>query len=184
MPDGTPDIESVRSGDAKELADANLRDADLWDADFRRADLRDADFRRANLWDADLRDANLWDANLRDTTLPAYERLPETGAFVAYKGCSEHVVRVRVPAAAERVSSLVGPKCRAEYVETVEVLDAEGNPCDATQATSWWDDGETVYREGETTHPDDWDDDIRVECTHGIHIYPTKREAVEAVQDD
>jgi len=198
------DLDAVRSGEVKDLegadlSDADLRRADLWNADLQGADLREVNLREANLrwaglsdahlqhadlrW-ADLRGADLWNATLWDATLPVYERLPETGDFTAYKGCRGHVVKVRVPAGVERVSALTGPKCRAEVVEVVEVLDAEGNECDATEASSWYDDGETVYREGKRVEPDDWDDDIRVECTHGIHIYPTKREAVEAVQDD
>jgi len=156
MPDDDLDLDAIRTGDVNDL-----RDADLWHANLRHADLQHA--------------------NLQDVNLPIYERLPETGDFEAYKGCKGHVVKVRVPADAERVSSLVGPKCRAEYVEVVEILDAEGNACDVTEATSWYD-GETVYCEDETVHPDDWDDNIRKECTHGIHIYPTKHEAVEAVR--
>lgn len=136
---------------------------------------------RADLRGADLRDANLQGADLRDANLPAYERLPEDGEFIAFKGCVDHVVKLSVPADADRASSLVGPKCRAEYVQVLEVLDNSGEPCEAIEAVGWYD-SETVYREGEAVHPDDWDSDIRVQCTHGIHLYPTKREAIEDVR--
>ena len=39
--------------------------------------------------------------------------------------------------------------------------------------------GETVYRNGELTYPDSYDDDIRVGCSHGIHFFITKAEAEE-----
>lgn len=148
--DDAPDLDAVCAGDKKDL-----RDADLVGAYLVGADLRDAD-------------------------LPAYERLPETGAVEVWKGCAEHVVKLRIPEGADRVSSLRGPKCRAERAEVLAVLDAEGEPCDATEARSWYDE-EFAYREGEVVEPDAWDDDVRVECSHGIHCYPTKREAVEAV---
>jgi len=155
-------LDEIRAGERKDITDANLRHANLWVANLAGADLRGA--------------------NLRDARLPVYQRLPEAGSFTAFKGCRGHVVRVRVPEGADRVSTLASPECRAEYVEVVEVLDADGQLCDATEAVSWWDD-KTTYREGGTVYPDDWDDDIREACTHGIHIYPTKSEAVEAVRD-
>jgi hypothetical protein len=33
------------------------------------------------------------------------------------------------------------------------------------------------YVEGATYHPDTYDDDIRVECTHGVHFFLTREEA-------
>jgi len=186
MTDNSIDIEAVRNGDVKKLCNA-----DLWGADLRRADLEGADLSDAYLWnahlsganlsDADLEGANLCNADLWGADLPRYERLPEAEDFVAYKGCKNHVVKLRVPADADRTSSLVGPKCRAEYVEVVEVLDEDGNECGDEEAVSWYD-CSAVYREGERVEPDDWDADIRVECTNGIHIYPTLDEAKEAVK--
>jgi hypothetical protein len=37
--------------------------------------------------------------------------------------------------------------------------------------------GITEYREGQMVYPDSYDDDIRVDCTHGIHFWLTRREA-------
>ena len=34
-----------------------------------------------------------------------------------------------------------------------------------------------IYRVGETVKPDRYDDDVRVECTSGIHFFITKPEA-------
>lgn len=163
------------------LRHADLRDADLRDADLWGADLRDAVLRGAVLRGATLRDAVLRGADLEGATLPAYERLPDDGSFTAYKGCNGHVVKLHVPADAARVSAITSPKCRVEYAEVAEVLDADGEPCEATEATGWYDDS-FVYAESETVEPDGWDDDTRVACTHGIHVYPTLREAVEAAR--
>jgi len=174
------DLQGADLRDAN-LHRADLRDADLRDADLRDADLQDADLRGADLRGADLQEAYLRDANLRNADLPAYERLSDSDSFVAYKGCKGHVVKLEVPADAERVSSLIGSKCRAEYANVIEVLNENGEPCDSTVAYGWYDES-FEYREGETVDPDSWDDDIRVQCTHGIHIYPTKREAIDAVR--
>ena len=171
------DLQGADLRDA-DLQGADLRDANLWGANLRDASLTDADLREADLRDADLRRADLRDADLQGANLPDYQRLPSHGPAIAWKECEEHVVKLRIPADAERVSSLVGPKCRVEYAEVVAVLGEDGSPSDDEVAHSRWTDEEFVYREGETVYPDDWNNDIRVQCTHGIHIYPTKGEVV------
>jgi hypothetical protein len=35
------------------------------------------------------------------------------------------------------------------------------------------------YVRGAVARPDSYDPDVRVECTHGIHVYATSEEAVE-----
>jgi len=165
------------------LRDADLRGADLWDADLRGATLRDANLWDANLWDANLRDADLRgaglqdadlrDANLDGTELPAYECIPQEGGFVAYKYTSEHLLRLQVPADADRTSCLTGPKCRAERARVTDILKPDGSECDTETATSHH--REFTYHEGETAVADDWDSDIRVACTSGIHFYLSKR---------
>ena len=167
------------------LQDANLQRADLRGADLRGADLRGADLRGADLQDAnlrgsdlrgadlrgaDLRGAYLRGSDLRGANLPHFQICPETGSFDAWKRVTNTaggtVIKIRIPAKAKRTSSLTGRKCRAEFVK---VLKGNGNGKY---------DG-TVYTEGETVKADSFDPDIRVECTHGIHFYMTKKEAEE-----
>jgi hypothetical protein len=114
--------------------------------------------------------------DLDETELPAYERLPQEGAFIAYKYTSEHILRLEIPAGAARTSCLTGPKCRAERARVMDILAADGSDCDAETARSHH--REYIYYEGEMAVADDWDPDIRVACTHGIHIYPSKRLAL------
>lgn len=131
---------------------ANLRGANLW-----RADLRDA-----NLRDSNLLDSNLRGADLRGADLPNFQICPQEGPFIAYKKVNTGVIKVEIPAGARRTSSLVGRKCRAEYVI------AYGSGMSRRGGR---------YQTGEVYRPDEYDDDIRVECTHGVHFFMTREEA-------
>lgn len=130
-------------------------------ADGRRADLRGAD-----LSDADLSDADLRRADLRDAVLPHSSNCPEEGAFVGFKKLGHGTVcKLSIPAEARRVSALCGRKCRAEFADVVE---GEGKSSRGL-----------YYETAKRVHPDSFDDDIRVECSNGIHFFLTRREAEE-----
>jgi len=73
----------------------------------------------------------------------------------------------------KRTACIINRKCRAEYVEVLEVV----GDSDATTVVNEW--GATEYREGQVTRPDSYDDDPRVDCTHGIHFFFTREEAEE-----
>jgi hypothetical protein len=149
------------------LGRANLRDANLYGATLIDADLYGADLRSANLYGADLRDADLRYANLTEARLPFFQIVPEKGGFTAWKRVRGGVCELYVPARAKRTSSLVGRKCRASHVKVVSA------PADGRGIH----DAAVVYRPGEIVRADSFDDDIRVECTHGIHFFITRQEA-------
>ena len=160
-----------------DLRRANLQDANLQDADLRRANLQDADLRRANLQDADLQDANLQDADLRKANLQDADlqdaniidaifspfQIPE-GELIVYKRIKEMLIQLRIPREAKRTACLVNRKCRAEYaiVENI-AYSIEHKGC--------------FYAIEKKVIPDGYDDDIRVDCTYGIHFFLTKEEA-------
>ncbi len=156
-----------------DLSDANLSDADLSNTYLSGANLRGADLIGANLSDANLRGAYLRGAYLRDTTLPHFLIVPEEGGFYAYKRTSLGVIKVQIPDKAKRTNSLVGRKCRAEYVKVVSGEGLGGTS--PTQSGSQC----LTYSKGDIIKADKYDDDIRVECTGGIHFFMTKREAEE-----
>ena len=156
---------------------ANLTCANLTCANLTDANLRGANLRRANLRRANLTGANLTCANLTGANLPHFQIPPESGGFTGYKKCCDgKIVTLYIPARARRTSSLVGRKCRAEFAKVISIIDADGKPCDTAESKH---DGAVVYRVGEIVRPDSYDDDIRVECTHGIHFFITRREAEE-----
>jgi uncharacterized protein YjbI with pentapeptide repeats len=172
-----------------DLGGANLGGADLSRADLRGANLRGANLGRANLRGADLGEANLSEANLSEAylgegkeaaTLPMFWILPEEGPFIGWKAIPGYILKLEIPAAAKRTSSLTGRKCRAEFVNVLEIFNEEdGSPApDDTEGHSWWS-PTTVYKKGAKVDADGFDDDIRIECAQGIHFFITRKEAEE-----
>ena len=178
------------------LQDADLRCTSLRGADLRRAYLRGADLRSADLRGADLRGSNLENANLENADLrgaklehacthgmktDAATRIdwpmvcPETGAFVAWKQAGEYIVKLEIPEDAER-SSATTNKCRASMARVLEIQNMVGTRLDVTKAKSNWG---KVYKVGKMVYPDEWDYNRWNECSHGIHFFMTRYEAVE-----
>jgi len=135
-------------------------------ADLEGADLRRADLRLANLEGAYLEGADLYEVDLRETKLPTFQITPVGYPMVGFKKLRNGTVCVvEVPAEAKRTASLVGRKCRAEYVWVLEGGGASRYSCD------------TQYEVGSIVYPDKYDGDIRIECTNGIHFFQTREEA-------
>ena len=164
------------------LANARLPGANLSYANLSRAILTGANLSYADLSYADLSGANLTGANLSDailtgTILPAFRICPETGVFTAWKMLRDRrIAELRVPADAKRTSSLIGRKCRAERVDVVGIVDLSTGQQVGIGLSKH---DATPYIVGQTVTPDSYDDDIRVECTHGIHFFITRQEAVD-----
>ena len=179
-----------------DLSGANLRSANLSGANLMRADLGGADLRRANLMRADLSGANLRSANLSGANLmradlggadlsdakydehTAFFALscPEEGDFVAWKKIGVVIVKLRVPAEARR-SSATSRKCRCEFAEVLALQNLDGTPYEDDKIANY-NHVETIYKVGEIVRPDSWDDDRWNECSHGIHFFITRDEAV------
>ena len=162
-----------------DLAGANLAGANLARANLAGADLTGANLTRAYLAGANLTGAYLARANLTGADLPHFQICPEVGAFVAFKKLhNDSIAELVIPADAPRTSSLIGRKCRAMWVEVTALYDTDGNALPReTVGIGRYD--KTRYIAGERVEADGWDDDIRVECTHGIHFFATLREARE-----
>ena len=147
------------------LRGANLRGANLYEADLRGANLYGADLEGANLRRASLRGADLWGAKL-----PHFQICPQEGSFIGYKKTTKGVIKLLISEHAKRTNSLIGRKCRASEVV---VLGGEGVGGTGTHYQS------IIYNEGKTIKCHDYDGDIRVEWTKGIHFFMTLVEAEE-----
>ena len=155
------------------LSGANLRSADLSVADLSGADLYGADLSVADLSGADLSSANLRSANLSgaenaELVIARTRILPE-GEIIGWKKCQGGVIaKLLIPSAAKR-SHAFGRKCRAEYVDCLEIFGAD-------KGISLHD-GTTEYEAGKRITPDGFDSDWQVECGRGIHFYLSRIEA-------
>ena len=157
------------------LREANLREACLQGAylrgiDLRDADLRDAYLQYANLQGADLRGADLPGVDLQKAKLPDFKIFPEEGSFICWKKFAGEVVgKILVPTKAQRMSSLVGRKGRVSEAHIIETFPP------STKVKSW--NGKVTYTVPGDMIPDSYNDDIRIECSHGIHVFLTRKEA-------
>jgi len=171
------------------LRGADLRDASLIGASLSGADLRGASLIGASLSGASLRDADLSGASLIGASLSGADirgasligakgvspltaaRLSITpdGDLIGWKKCKSNVlVRLSIPADAKR-SNATGRKCRAEFVDVLEVIGAEVGISQH--------DGVTQYRAGQRVTCDAWCEDRWRECAGGIHFFLTREEA-------
>jgi hypothetical protein len=121
----------------------------------------------ANLGGANLGGANLGGANLADCKGLEQQCITPEGVLIGYKKLANgKIATLRIPTKAKRLNAYGSRKCRAEYVI---VIDGDG-----TDKHS----GTVKYASGKRVTPDKFDDDKRVECSHGIHFFLTKEEAL------
>ena len=158
------------------LSGANLRIADLRNAEVNGADLSGADLSGANLSGANLNGADLRNVKYNERTAFFALVCPEEGDFIAWKKVGEVIVKLRIPSEAKR-SSATTRKCRCEYAEVLELQSLDGTPYNDDKVVNN-DYVETIYKVGEIVHSDSWDNDRWNECSHGIHFFITRDEAV------
>ena len=164
------------NGRRLELVGYNLRDSDLRGTDLRGSNLRGSNLRLSNIRDSNLRGSDLRGSDLRGsylrgsrtdyTTIGIETACPETGAFEAWKNCEGTIVKLLIPADAER-SSATTRKCRASKAIVLDVICAD-------KATSG---RGMIYVKGDTVIADSWDADRWNECSHGIHFFMNRGDA-------
>ena len=176
-----------------DLTGADLTGADLTGADISWADLADAILIGAKLKDANLKGAILKGANLAGADLAGavlnaahltgaqnipYIPLacPSEGAFVAWKKVREkYLVKLQIPEDARRTSATTR-KCRCDKAMVLDItsLDGEEHYDEVTNNNY----SETIYKVGEMVYPDSFDENRWNECSHGIHFFVNKQDAI------
>ena len=166
------------------LRGAYLCGANLYGANLRGAYLGGADLYGANLGGADLCGANLCGANLGGADLCGAKNIPfiplacpERGEFVGFKKIGEYIVELLIPTNAKRCSATTR-KCRASYAKVVSLTTLSGEPVKTNSVTNTGYSPNIVYKVGELVYPDAFDDDRWNECSHGIHFFINRQEAV------
>ena len=180
------DIRGANLGGANlcgaDLCGANLRGAKLGDANLCGANLRGANLGGADLRGANLRDANLGGADLRYADLRGARSIPyiplacpSDGEFTGWKKVGDKLIRLLIPADAKR-SSAASIKCRCEKAKVVAITSLDEGECYEEVTNCNY--AETIYRVGEMVYPDSYDDDRWNECSHGIHYFINKQDAI------
>ena len=163
------------------LSEANLSGADLHEANLRGADLHEANLRGADLYRANLSGANLYGANLRGAKnipfLPQTIIAPEKGSFIGFKKVDVYIIELEIPAEAKR-SSATTRKCRCEFAKVISITNLDGTESGKTTITNT-NYNDTDYTIGEIVYPDSFDEDRWNECSHGIHFFITRQEAID-----
>ena len=165
-------------GDAS-LVGAYLVCSNLTRADFRGTNLGWANLRDCVFYDTDLRDCNFIYANLRGSKYIPYIpfQCPSDGAFVGWKKVNNVLIKLEIPADAKR-SSATTNKCRCDKAKVLGFYDTLGvNELDITELVN--DRYEKCkYVKGEMVYPDSFDEDRWNECSHGIHFFVNKQDAI------
>ena len=101
---------------------------------------------------------------------------PSDGAFVGWKEVSGKLIKLEIPENAKR-SSATTYKCRCEFAKVLAITDTDGtNPIDEIINTSQC--HQVTYKVGEMVYPDSFDDNRWEECSHGIHFFINKQDAI------
>ena len=167
-----------------DLFNANLCNVDLCYANLCNAKLRKTNLNYANLYGADLNGvkldcANLYGADLREAKNVPYIPLacPSEGAFIGWKKCRNYLIKLEIPEDAKR-SSATTRKCRCDKAKVLGIYHIDGSEANIDYVESWA--YEYIkYEIGEMAYPDYFDEDRWNECSHGIHFFVNKQDAID-----
>ena len=141
-------------------------------------DLKGADLRNAILDGKDLVGANIYCTNLNGAKNIPYIPLscPSEGAFAAWKKVEgKYLVKLQVPEDARRLSATTR-KCRCDKALVLDITSLDGaKHYDEVTNNNY---KETVYKVGEMVYPDSFDENRWNECSHGIHFFINKEDAI------
>ena len=172
-----------------DLSYADLRGANLSYSYLSYADLRGADLSNADLVSADLVDADLSDIDLRTTSIRGAKlrgvkgspyvplACPSDGAFVGWKKAEDKLIKLLIPEDAKRCSATT-QKCRCSKAMVLEITDLDGTNSMAELKHNAYD-HITTYKVGEMVLPDSFDENRWNECSHGIHFFVNKQDAID-----
>lgn len=135
---------------------------------------------RANLQGVNLQETELYEACLWEATNIPYVPLacPERGSFTAFKQCGKYIVELLIPADAKR-SSATTRECRASYAKVMSITTLDGEIAKTDRVVNSNYPSHIVYKVGEYVYPDAFDENRWHECSHGIHFFINRQEAVE-----
>ena len=173
------------------LESANLRGANLTDARLNHANLTDADLRevtllRANLEYTDLKNAVFRGANVYEIDIEHSKNIPDyliavtcivpEGGIIGWKKLrDDKIAKLSIPADAHR-SNATGRKCRAEFVDVLEIWNGYDSVLDGMNILYPF----LTFHVGERTHCKNWDTNRWKKYGNGIDFFLTRYEAEQS----
>ena len=103
--------------------------------------------------------------------------MPECGSFIGWKKVGKFIIKLKILESAKR-SNATGRKCRCSAAEVLEIQYLDGTKAGFNKIHNNSFCG-ADYIVGEIVTPDSFDDDRWNECSHGIHFFITRQEAVD-----
>ena len=169
-----------------DLTGADISWADLADAILIGAKLEDANLKGAILEGADLTEADIERANIYGAKLNGAQNIPyiplacpSEGSFTGWKKVNnEYLVKLQVPEDARR-SSATARKCRCDKAMVLDITSLDGNEHYDEVVNNNYNYKETIYKVGEMVYPDSFDENRWNECSHGIHFFVNKQDAID-----
>ena len=161
------------------LDGANLGGANLDGANLTRANLGGANLDGANLGGANLDGANLYGANLDGANNIPFVPFacPSDGAFIGWKKVNNCLVMLEIPEDARRCSC-TSQKCRCDKAKVLGITNLDTNEVvSEIKNTSY--SPVVTYVVGEMVYPDSFDENRWNECSHGIHFFINKQNAID-----
>ena len=137
----------------------------------------------ANLFGANLEGANLYGAYLYGANLYGAKDIPyiplncpSEGSFIGWKKVCGNLIKLEIPEDAKRLSS-VSMKCRCDKAKVLSVWNMRLKE-EVSEVVNHAYNQNTLYKVGEMVYPDYFDEDRWNECSHGIHFFINKQDAI------
>ena len=162
---------------------ASLNRASLYGASLNRASLYGASLNgasldRASLYGASLYGASLYGASLDGALDIPYIPLacPSDGAFIGWKKVDDKLIQLLIPEDAKR-SSATTNKCRCSKAKVLSITSLDGKSAYVSVVNESYN-PHVVYKVGEMVFPDSFNENRWDECSHGIHFFINKQDAI------
>ena len=140
--------------------------------------LRGADLTGAYLTGAFLTGAFLTGADLTGAKEIPYVPFacPSDGAFIGWKKVCGNLIKLEIPEDARRCSA-TSQKCRCDKAKVLSVWNMILE--EVSEVVNHAYNQNTLYKVGEMVYPDSFDEDRWNECSHGIHFFINKQDAID-----
>ena len=137
----------------------------------------------ASLYGASLNGASLDRASLNGASLYGAINIPfipfacpSDGSFIGWKKVADCIVKLEIPEDARRCSG-TSNKCRCDKAKVLEIMTIDDEQT-LTEIENTAYCPYITYKVGEMVYPDSFDENRWKECSHGIHFFINKQEAI------